>query len=255
MARVWLHLRPVEDIPPRATADVDLGIDRQGLRLSVSDELVKPLLERLDYVPQPGEEGFRFRKTFGEGEALVVDVFIPKGQSREEPPMLEKDVETLAAPGLAYAMKRGHRLVVVEFVDGDQVTEVELPMPTLDAAFVLKGALAASGVRGLRERRERDRVDSVMLAAACLEDAEAMAALREASNKEAKRAIAWIVRELADEDAAVPLTLGKYLETQFSVPGGAAWSVGIGQRFQDAMKPLHSELDWLLPSLGTCQRT
>jgi hypothetical protein len=50
-------------------------------------------------------EGFRFRKRFGDGEALLVDVFVAKGASRQEPPVLEKGVVTLAAPGLTYARR------------------------------------------------------------------------------------------------------------------------------------------------------
>ncbi len=38
MQRIWLHLRPVTGIAPRATADVDLGIDRKGLRLTANSQ-------------------------------------------------------------------------------------------------------------------------------------------------------------------------------------------------------------------------
>lgn len=147
MARMWLHLRPVEGIPPRATADVDLGIDRQGLGLTATSERVRPLLEAQSYKQLPGDEGFRFRKSFGAGEALLVDLFVAKGASRHEPPMLEKNLMTLAAPGLAYALSRGPYVVDAAFVDGATTTALELPLPRLDAAFVLKGALVASGVR------------------------------------------------------------------------------------------------------------
>ncbi|MGH3850089.1 MAG: hypothetical protein ACRDRT_10360, partial [Pseudonocardiaceae bacterium] len=125
MARLWLYLRPVEDIPPRATADVDLGIDRQGLRLTATTERVRPLLEAQQYSALPGDEGFRFRKRFGDGEALLVDVFVAKGASREEPPLLEKGVVTLAAPGLTYALARHPYFVDVEFVDEDTKTALE----------------------------------------------------------------------------------------------------------------------------------
>lgn len=235
MARVWLNLRPVEEIPPRATADVDLGIDRQGLRLTSASELVKPMLEDLDYRPVAGDDGFRFRKTFAAGEALLVDLFIPKGQSRAEPPLLEKNVETLAAPGLVYAVARGPYFVEVEFVDADRHTVVELPLPTLDAAFVLKAALAASGVRVRRDRRQRDRVDSVMLAAACLQDPTAVAALRDADNKEAAVALRWLRDELDHAEAVVPRTVGEYLETEFEVAGGADWAVQVATQFHEAL--------------------
>lgn len=139
MASMWLHLRPIEGISPRATADMDLGIDRRGLGLTATSERVRPLLEAQSYEPLPGDEGFRFRKSFGAGEALLVDLFVAKGTSRQEPPMLEKNLMTLAAPGLAYALSRGPYVVDVAFVDGATTTALELPLPRLDAAFVLKG--------------------------------------------------------------------------------------------------------------------
>jgi hypothetical protein len=55
--------------------------------------------------------------------------------------VLEKGVVTLAAPGLTYAIARRPYFVDVEFVAEDTTTALELPLPTLDAAFVLKGAL------------------------------------------------------------------------------------------------------------------
>lgn len=103
MAGVWLHLRPVGDIPARATADIDLGIDRRGLRLTADSVRVQPLLEDREYTPLGGDDGFRFRKEFGPGETLLVDVFIAKGASRARPPLLERGLATLAAPGLTYA--------------------------------------------------------------------------------------------------------------------------------------------------------
>jgi hypothetical protein len=135
----------------------------KGLRLTASTERVRPLLEEHNYTPLPGDEGFRFQKSFGDGQTLLVDLFIAKGASRQEPPVLEKGVVTLAAPGLVYALARRPYFVSLAFADGDAITDVELPLPTLDAAFVLKAALAESGVRMRPDRRARYRVDAVML--------------------------------------------------------------------------------------------
>jgi len=236
MARLWLYLRPVEDIPPRATADVDLGIDRQGLRLTATTERVRPLLEAQQYTALPGDEGFRFRKSFGDGEALLVDVFVAKGASREEPPVLEKGVVTLAAPGLTYALACHPYFVDVDFVDEDTTTAMELPLPTLDAAFVLKGALVESGVRTRPDRRRRDRVDAIMLAAACLTDDEALEALRHAQNKEARRALRWMAERVTHAESPVAQTIGDYLHDEHDLPGGADWAVEIAAALTSATR-------------------
>jgi hypothetical protein len=235
MARAWLHLRPIEEIPPRATADVDLGVDRKGLRLTSSTEKVRPLLEAIEFRSEGGDEGFRFRKEFDGGEALMVDVFVAKGASRDEPPVLEKGVVTLAAPGLAYALQRGPYFVECVLVDGDTTTEIELPLPTLDAAFVLKGALAASGVRTRPDRRDRDRVDAVMLAAACLSDEEALAGLGKATSGEARKAITWLQTKVNDPRSAVARTLENYLEQNHQLPGGGEWAAAVAANFSQAV--------------------
>jgi len=234
MARVWLHLRPVEDLPPRATADIDLGIDRSGLGLTARSERIRPMLEAQDYRPLPGDEGFRFKKDLG-GAPLLVDVFVAKGASREEPPVLEKGVTTLAAPGLAYGLARGPSFVTVEFVDGNDGTELELPLPTLDAAFVMKGALTASGVRARADRRQRDRVDTVMLAAACLGDPAALAALRAAKGKEPRAALRWMREALADPGTPAARTLERHMADEHALTGGGEWAVGVAERLSRAL--------------------
>ena len=211
MARLWLLLRPVEDLPPRTTNDVDLGIDRRGLRLTATATLIKPLLEARRYTAGPGDEAFRFEKRFGPTETFPVDVLIAKGASRSDPPMLEKGVPTLAAPGLAYALSRGAVLVDVAFVDGSATTTVELPLPTLDAAFVLKGALVASGVRMRPDRRQLDRVDAIMLAAACLQDANALEDLVRARGGERRHALTWLARVCGHPESGAAQAVGRYL--------------------------------------------
>jgi len=54
---------------------------------------------------RPGEDGFRFEKHLQHG-SILVDLLIAKGASRSKPPILEKGIETIAAPGLAYALSR-----------------------------------------------------------------------------------------------------------------------------------------------------
>ncbi len=97
MTRVWLHLRPI-GIPPRATADVDLGIDRLALRLVGNRRLIAPLLRETGFEPRPGDERFRFVKEI-EGRALPVDFGIAPGRSRKEPPLPGRGIATIAIPG------------------------------------------------------------------------------------------------------------------------------------------------------------
>jgi hypothetical protein len=235
MARSWLLLRPIEDIPPRATADIDLGIDRRGLGLTANTERVGPLLRAQEYRPLPGDEGFRFEKKFGDA-SLLVDVFVAKGASREEPPILEKGITTLAAPGLAYALSRGPIFVDATFVDGDQAIEIELPLPTLDAAFVLKGALASSGVRTRPDRVDRDRIDAVMLAAACSTDEQVIAALAAAPQREATKALAWLDEKVAEPRSPVARTLERHMREQFGIVGGDKWAVGVSRHLLSSVR-------------------
>jgi hypothetical protein len=99
MARLWLYLRPVEDISPRATADVDLGIDRQGLGLTATTERVRPLLEAQQYTALPGDQGFRFRKRFGDGEALPSTSSSPRARPAKSRPCSKRGWSRLPHPG------------------------------------------------------------------------------------------------------------------------------------------------------------
>jgi hypothetical protein len=159
-----------------------------------------------------------------------------KGASREEPPDPEKGVVTLAAPGLTYALTRHPYFADVEFVDEDTTTALELPLPTVDAAFVLKGALVESGVRTRPDRRRRDRVDAIMLAAACLTDDEALEALRRAQNKEARRALRWLAQRVTHAESSVAQAIGDYLHDQHDLAGGADWAVEIAAALTSATR-------------------
>ncbi len=232
MQRIWLELRPVDGISPRATADIDLGIDRKRLQLTATSERVGPLLTERDYTPLAGEDSFRFEKQLEHG-SMLVDLFVAKGASRDEPPILEKGIETLAAPGLAYALTRPTVVVELELVDGPASTVVEVPLPSLDAAFVLKAALVASGVRLRPARRESDTVDAVMLAAVCASDSAAVQALAEGSRRsEVKRALAFLREGLDRADRAAARRVIDYLQRERGIASEIAgeWVVQVAAR-------------------------
>jgi hypothetical protein len=101
MVRVWLHARPV-DFPARATPDIDLGINKRTLRITGTRRVVGPLLEARQFTPGYGGEPFRYSKDVDEGP-IIVDVVVAPGSSRMDPPLVESGLETVSAPGLAYA--------------------------------------------------------------------------------------------------------------------------------------------------------
>jgi hypothetical protein len=167
----WLAARPV-GLPIRATRDVDLGIDRAILGLRGDRAIVGKLLRAHGFKPGYAEEAFRFARETPAG-VFVVDLLVAPGASRAEPPILEPGLPSLAAPGLAYAMLRGATPLELNLI-GDEQRSFALQTVKLDAAFVLKAALTASGARqregpadhghsgrgharsGLYQRRRRD---------------------------------------------------------------------------------------------------
>jgi hypothetical protein len=228
MVRAWLQLRPLEGLAARPTVDIDLGLDRRGLGLTSASRRVGPLLEGLGYAAVPGEESFRHRRDLGGGRVVSVDLLIARGAARDEPPVLEHGMTTIAAPGMAYAIARGGQDVEVRFVDDGREAVLTVPLPTLDAAFVLKAALV--GRRNRPDRLRRDRVDAVMLAAACLRDADAVGALQRPINREARRAIAWLRESLGDGQGAVARDLDAHLRDEHGIPDGGDWAVSVAQR-------------------------
>jgi len=230
MQRIWLHLRPVTGIAPRATADIDLGIDKKGLRLTADSQRIGPLLEERGYEAHPGEDGFRFEKALEQG-SILVDLLIAKGASRSEPPILEKGIATIAVPGLAYAFSRPPVLVEVTFGDGHDITVVTVPMPTLDAAFVLKAALV--GVRTRPDRLERDTVDALMLAGACASDADAVGSLAdgESQSREVRQSLALLEEGFDIPERAQARRVIGYLERERGIEIGYAgdWVVGVAR--------------------------
>jgi hypothetical protein len=234
MTRIWLHLQPI-GIPTRATADVDLGVDKRGLRLAGDRRVVAPLLDRLGFKPLAGDEGFRFAKEV-RGEPFLVDLGVAPGTSRQEPPVLERGISTIAIPGLAYALRRRTR-VAVEFVDDELRRRFELPLPELDAAFVLKGALVPSGVRNRRDRLRRDTVDAICLARACLERQGAIEALRaERKRSDVRKALAWVASSFSSESAAAARRVRDHFEDEARIATGGGWAVDTAKRFIAAIE-------------------
>jgi hypothetical protein len=206
MTRVWLHAHPI-GLPVRATADVDLGIDRRSLQLAATSRVIGPLLEEQGFKPGGGapDEPFRFYKKVAGDEKVVVDLLVAPGASRHEPPVLEQDLTSLAAPGLAYAILRGVRMMHVDFYDEGDVTSFDLPLPHVDAAFVMKAELTRSGVRTRADRRRTDTVDAVSLAAACLNNAESIDALRgHRKRSDVRGARRWMAESFGDPRAPQP---------------------------------------------------
>ncbi len=233
MTRVWLHLRPV-DVPVRTTADVDFGVDRRALRLSARRSVVGPQLRALGFEQRLGEEQFRFVKVI-EGRAFPVDLGIAPGGSRARPPLLEKGMTAIEMPGLAYALR--HRTAAaVKFVDGERTSRFELPLPRLDAAFVLKGALVASGARLRPQHRQRDTADALSLALACAGDDAAVDALRANRRRsDVAAAIRWLARGFDSPRSAAARRTQVHFEEEAGISSGAEWAVESAARLIEAV--------------------
>lgn len=225
----WIAAHPV-GFPARATRDIDLGIDRQALRIGRDQQVVGPLLRALDFEPGYRDEEFRFARETSAGD-FVVDCLVAKGASREQPPIVEAGMSSLAAPGLAYAFKRGAvplRIVLL----GEERREVNLHTVTLDAAFVMKAAFTASGLRSRADRRITDTADAVMLAAACVGHDESLKGLAaNARHSEAKVALRWIAEKFDSPRAQMPRRVAEH----FGDDSAAEWAVGVAGALTTAL--------------------
>jgi hypothetical protein len=225
----WLGVHPV-GMPPRATRDLDLGIDRQTLRITKGKRVVGPILQAADFTAGFGGEEFRFVRETSAGD-FVVDCLVARGASRQEPPLVETGMNSLAAPGLAYAIGRGPvplRIVLC----GAEPRKVTLSTITLDAAFVMKAALAASGVRTRPDRRVADTADGIMLAAACIDQPDAIAALRSnARRSEVRTAMNWIDKSFGSERAVGPRRFSEYAGAEADV-----WALDVARRMLGLVK-------------------
>ncbi|HEY1688980.1 MAG TPA: hypothetical protein VGF95_08970 [Solirubrobacteraceae bacterium] len=225
----WLTARPV-DRPIRPTADVDLGIDRMALGLTGNKTLLTELLGNQGFKPGYGDEAFRFARKTPAGN-FVVDLLVAPGASRSKPPIVEPGLPTLAAPGLAYALIRGPMQLQLTLVDEPPRT-FRLRTVQLDAAFVLKGALVASGVRTRPDRLITDTVDAVMLASACAADKDAMSALAAHSRRsDVKSATGWLAKQLADKRSATARRVARH----FDDPTAAQWAIEVASSFAAAL--------------------
>jgi hypothetical protein len=235
MVRVWLHAKPTE-IPGRTTADIDVGIDKRSVGITGERRVVAPLLEAHGFKPGYGGEPFRYVKEVEGHDPIIVDVVIAPGASRTDPPLLEPGLETIRAPGLAYAQHRGPVAVTLRFVDGDEIAEFPVHVPPLDAAFVLKAALAVSGVRTRPDRVQSDSVDSILLAAACLTDPPSIAALREhRSRSDVRKALRWTAEAFRSPTASGARRVDQYVEGLGGGIGGGSWAHEVAQTLGRAL--------------------
>jgi len=223
------------ELPLRATRDVDLGIDRVALGLTGRARRVGPLLERHDFSHRAGDEPFRFRRTTGAGDFLV-DLLLPKGASRAHPPVIEVGLDSVAAPGLAYALARGPERLDLRLSEASRVHRFELPIAALDAMLVMKATLVADGARTEVGRRVVDTADAVMLAAAASHDAPSLQAL--AANRmrsEPRRALRWLRERFSDERSAEARRVESHFAREYRNAGGAAWAVTVVRDFLAAL--------------------
>jgi len=226
----WLDAHPV-GLPFRPTRDVDLGIDRQALRITRDRQVVGPLLRASEFRPGYSGEEFRFARETSAG-LFVVDCLVAKGASRAQPPIVEAGMSSLAAPGLAYALTRGPVPLRITLV-GEERRSIGLRTVTLDSLFVMKATLTAGGHRTRRDWQITDTTDAVMLAAACLEHGRAIEAL--AVNRrqgEVKVALGWVRDGFASSRAAMPRRVADH----FGDEAAATWAVDITTRFVDAIE-------------------
>lgn len=225
----WLTAHPV-DLPVRATRDVDLGIDRVALGITRSQARIQPLMRQHQFAPGYGNEDFRFARGMDHG-TFVVDVLVAPG-SRADPPPLEPGLTTLAAPGLAYAQLRGPiplELVLAE----EDISTFRFWTVHLDAAFVMKAALVASGARTRRDRATTDTVDAVMLAAACLDHGSAIDELgNHPRRSDVKTAVGWLAKSFKTSRSAAAQRVAAHA----GATEGADWSVEVAARFVSALE-------------------
>jgi hypothetical protein len=229
-ATAWVGASEI-GLPMRPTRDVDLGIDRRGLRLTASRSRVVPLLRDGGFESMGGDASFRFVKDTPAGE-FIVDLLVAPGSSRADPPILEKGLTTFPAPGLAYAILRRPNSLSLTVAHNGTERRFKLPIVSLDSAFVMKAVLTAS--RRLRpDRRITDTADAVMLAAACASDESGIAALRQhRRRKNVREATRWMTNSFETETTAAARRVERHFEAEFGQTGGAAWAVETSRRFK-----------------------
>jgi hypothetical protein len=232
-ATAWVGASNI-GLPMRATRDIDLGVDRRALRLSADSRKVVPLLREHGFESLGGDWQSRFVKRTSAGEFLV-DLLVAPGASRADPPLLEAELTTFAAPGLAYAILRRPTPLSLTVAYAQESRRFELPIVTLDSAFVMKGILT-SGQRMRPDRRITDTGDAVMLAAACAADEPSMTSLhRHRRRKDVRTAIRWITGSFKSETTAAARRVERHFESELGQSGGGAWAVNVSRRFQRSL--------------------
>ena len=232
-ATAWIGASDV-GLPMRATRDVDLGIDRRGLRLTANRSKVAPLLRKAGFESMGGDASFRFVRETPAGE-FIVDLLVAPGSSRADPPILEEGLTTFSAPGLAYAILRRPKPLSLTVACEGTEREFRLPIVSLDSAFVMKAVLTAS--RRLRpDRRITDTADAVMLAAACANDEEGINALRQhRRRKDVREATRWMASSFETTVTAAARRVERHFQAEFGQSGGAAWAVEVSRRFRKSI--------------------
>lgn len=226
----WLRSSDV-GMPIRATRDVDLGINRAALGLRGDRARVATLLRANGFSPGYSEEAFRFARTLPGGD-FVVDLLVAPGASRSDPPILEPGLPTLAAPGLAYALQRGPLALELR-LKGDERRSFRLHTVHLDAAFVLKATLVASGLRTRPDRRVTDTVDAIMLAAACSRDKNAMRQLAGSrSRSDIKQALRWVDGQFSSAQSNTARRVAEH----FADDAAGDWAVRVARVFMIALE-------------------
>jgi hypothetical protein len=229
----WAQSGPA-DLPVRATRDVDLGINRRALGLTSTSRRIQTLLERHGFHRRPDDENFRYRRQTESGEFLL-DLLLPKDASRDDPPIIEAGIDSVAAPGLAYAIRRGAARLDLTLVTDEDSHRFTLPIATLDAMLVMKAGLLADGTRAQTDRRITDTFDAVVLAAACTHDHEALRALAHAKGREAARAMRWLRSSFPAADALAPRRVERHVASEHGQPGGGDWATATVATFLAAL--------------------
>jgi hypothetical protein len=219
------------ELPIRLTGDVDVGVNRRELGLTSRERRLTPLLEANGFKGGYEGEDFRFSKQLGPGrDTFVVDVMVAPGASRLNPPIVERGVSSMAAPGLAYALVRGPTEMQIRFPSD----VFGLPVVTLDAAFVMKAALVQSGYRTRPDLRVTDTADAAMLAAACAADKDAVEALREHRARSDVKAAFRCLEKLARARSAEARRVEEHLAGS-GIEGGAEWAAAAAQKLVEAV--------------------
>jgi len=211
MVRGWAEGGAVE-VSMRPTIDVDLTLfPGRGRRAA---ELVPGRLA--DAGLRPHEEPFRLRRDDG----VLVDLLVPPGGSRGEPPRVGKQA-LFRAEGTAFAFEVPPEPVRVRL----ERKRVDFQIPRLAAAIVQKTIVLA----GMRPRYLDDASDVArLLAVARREPEEAVADLRQyRRRKDVRKAMAAITSLFGEEEARGARWVEQELGTRVAITAvdDARWLV------------------------------